>query len=121
MLYSVILQVLPLMPLVNPVPQPEPMKTPIHVGNVDPFVFWWMKRHQSGENLCNEIVNPKIKHSDEIDVRPNLFMYQLQDFIGGNPGRTVKGRIEQVVSLRARIFLEIYLGKLSLGVDPETN
>ena len=86
MLYPVILQVLPLMPFVNPVPQPEPIKTPIDVGNVDPFVFRWMKWHQSGENLCNEVwVNPKITHRDEIDVRPNLFMYQLQNFIGGNP------------------------------------
>jgi len=109
------------MPLVNPVPQPEPMKTPIHAGDIGPSVFGRMERHQRGKNLCNEVVNLKIKHRDEIDVPPTLFMHQFQDFMGGNPGRTVKGRIEQVVSLRPRIFLEIYPGKQGLGIDPEAD
>ena len=112
---------LPLMPVVDPVPQPESMKAPIHAGDIGPFVFRRMERHQRGKNLCNEVVNLKIKHGDKIDVPPGLFMHQFQDFIGGNPGRTVKARIDQIVSIRLRIFLEIYPGKLGLGIDPKAD
>jgi hypothetical protein len=51
-----------------------------------------MGRHQGGKNFADEVVNRKITHGDEIDIPPGPFMYEFQDFMGGDPGGTIEGR-----------------------------